>query len=192
MKNKIITLTLSLMLSTVASANCLSAYEASLKSPKIKTTIMDQFSKGGATNDKAGGTLLYMAQTGSILTGWATLGFFPGAVGGMLIIPAAVFTSVGIENLVVGISNIKEEKMISLINESYQYNSNQGVPGRFLKKLHKSLSRSGVSVSYQDLAKTIIENNENENLCLESEMSFQEVKRALKDGELSIVDIDRN
>lgn len=185
MKNLITIAITALVFSSHSNASCLQKYMHSIKTPKVASYIKYEFRRPHGSTF-ADSTVTVSSIIG--ITGWATLGFLPGAAG-FLILPAAVVTTIGVETGVVALQNIKENKMIDLIIQSRDYVQKGGIPGKRLKKLHTQINKSA-NVELRDLAEMIVRTDEDQSLCANDLASLREVSRAVENGELQILELE--
>ncbi len=111
---------------------------------------------------------------------------------GFVAIPAATFTAamgimgplvflsagVGMVEGFVAIANMKERKMIKLINQAEEYSETNKHPGKLLKKLY-SKTKDYSDMTLEQLAKSIADSNKDLSLCHDSR-SFRQVVKDIK------------
>ncbi len=123
--------------------------------------------------------------------GAAAGGAFIGGIGAVLVGGVAgPIIVIGTVKGVQGLSNIKENKMIRLIDESNDYLRDRKLPGKVLKRLHQKVKKQMPDLTIEDLANTISISNEDESLCRSELLGLQQMKRALKNNSFPIIELE--
>jgi hypothetical protein len=148
-----------------AQNSCLDIYQ-DLKWNKNSTakTLRD---KAGPIGFVAALPLGLMGMTGTLIASYALVG------SGFAISAGA--------GLTILIHDHKYNKMIKLINQSNDFVETGVAPGKLLVKLHKLVENE---ISIEDLAKFIVEANENKSLCSNEVITFKKLP--------TIVDVNQN